>query len=126
MSHSPRRHDVARRIRDMSCRYQSAPPVVPDRGTVGSTGGDDGRGDPRRDGPADDDRWRRLFGMPLWSHPADAADRSSMRSRTPVRPGCRRSFDWMTWYSPGRYPGGEGLASAPSRIRPDARVVSPR
>ena len=64
--------------------------------------------------PAADDRWRRLFGMPLWSHPADVADEviDALAQRL-YDLDVAVSFDWMTWYSPGRYPGGEGLALAP-------------
>ena len=64
--------------------------------------------------PAADDRWRRLFGMPLWSHPADAADEViDALAQCLYDLDVAVSFDWMTWYSPGRYPGGEGLALAP-------------
>ena len=64
--------------------------------------------------PAADDRWRRLFGMPLWSNPVGAADEvvdALVQLLYELDVGV--SFDWMTWYWPGRYPGGEGLAPAP-------------
>ena len=64
--------------------------------------------------PAADDRWRQLFGMPVWDNPVDAADMvvDALLQRL-YDLDLDVSFDWLTWYSPGRYPGGEGLALAP-------------
>ena len=68
--------------------------------------------------PAADDRWRQLFGMPLWSTSDGAVDKI-LDTAVDALAQCLYdldvavSFDWMTWYWPGRFPGGEGLASAP-------------
>ena len=77
--------------------------------------------------PAADDRWRRLFGMPLWSNPVGAADEvvdALVQLLYELDVGV--SFDWMTWYWPGRYPGGEGPAGTGRGFRPDARVIPSR
>jgi hypothetical protein len=64
--------------------------------------------------PAADDRWRQLFGMPLWGNPVDAADEVvDVLAQLLYDLEVDVTFDWLTWYSPGRYPDGEGLASAP-------------
>lgn len=64
--------------------------------------------------PAADDRWRQLFGMPLWSTSDDADDEVvDALARRLYDLDVAVSFDWLTWYWPGRFPGGEGLASAP-------------
>ena len=57
--------------------------------------------------------------MPLWSRPVDATDDviDALAQRL-YDLDVAVSFDWMTWYSPGRYPGGEGLRAGTGRGGP--------
>lgn len=65
--------------------------------------------------PATDRRWVDLFAMPLWSEPSGALD-----ADLPALAECLYDlglvvpFDWPGWNAPDRFPGGDGLESAPA------------
>lgn len=63
---------------------------------------------------AGDPAWADLFAMPLWSSPASAteSDASAFIGHA-YDLGLVAPFDWPRWYSPGRFPAGVGLDSAP-------------
>ncbi len=105
-SDSSRHRDVVRRVRDRTERWSA-------RGRAWWAAMTDAEILAAIAPPADD-RWRRLFGMPLWGNPVGAADEvvdALVQLLYDLDVGV--SFDWLTWYWPGRYPGGEGLAPAP-------------
>lgn len=65
--------------------------------------------------PTADPQWRTLFGMGLWSQPGAAADEDiHPMVDCMYRLGLVVPFDWPDWYRADRFPGGQGLESAPA------------